>query len=462
MSRTHRPLPRRGRHRALVVTAATTLSGVLALAIVVELGRHPPARLAIETGVLLSLFVALYVVLLVHPEQSRDGRSLLAFGVLVGSVVEIVHLTHDDVWIMLFVGAAVLAGARLRGVATGVALLALGGLTVWFVASPIDDFAVIVAEVALAVLAGTLTLLDGLLDVLAETRTRLQPVTSASVQRPVGAPLEEILGHALALIGVKLEVVRRELASNPAAAGRELKEVDALVRRSLAAVRGQEAPGLLPSLDQELKRARQVLSDAGVVVDIDIETDAPLPRAADELFCLALEVGVTDILHDPSAERASVRLERWRDGLALRIRDDRVDASAPAGEAAFSSSGAWPPVRATPRRRPENDPGPGGPTSGGGVDRLTVDRLTDDVGLREGGWPPVPRRLTRLAEQASRRGGRVHVGRGPDGGHELVAWVECPRPASRPAGRSTVGKRADRRTMQEEVGPVGLGRATNF
>lgn len=437
--------------------AATTLCGVLALAIVVELGRHPPARLAIETGVLLALFVALSAVLLAHPEQSGDGRALLAFSVLVGSVVEIVHLTHDDVWSTLLIGAAVVAGARLRGVATGAALLALGGLTVWFVASPVEDFAVIVAEVALAALAGTLTLLDDLLDVLAETRTRLRPETSASVQRPSIAPLEEILGHALALVGVKLEVARRQLSSNPAAAGRELEEVDTLVRRSLAAVRGQEAPSLAPGLDRELSRARQVLSDAGVVVDIDVETDAPLPRAAEELFCLALQVGVTDILHDPSAQWASVRLERWRNGLALRIRDDRVGASAPAGEATLSSSGAGPARRTTPRRRPENAPGPAAFSPGGGVDRLT-----DDAGQRDSGWPSDERRLTRLAEQASRRGGRVHVGRGPDGGHELVAWVECLRPASRSAGRSTDEERVDRRTMKEEAGPVGLGRVTNF
>lgn len=423
--------------------AASTLCGVIAVAIVVELGRRPSARLAVETGVVLALFVALFVVLLAHPERTGDGRSLIAFVVLVGSVVEIVHLTREDVWSLLFIGAAVVAGARLRGLASVGGLLGLGGLTVWLVPSPVDDFAVIVAEVAVGALAGTLTLVDDLLDGLAATRPRLRPVSPESGHRRPVAPLEEILGHALALVGVKLEVARRQLASNPAAAGRELEEVDALVRRSLAALRDQRPGGVLRGFDSEVNRAREALADVGVVVDIDVEADSPLPGAAEEVFSRALRAGVADILHDRSATRASLRLERWRDGLALRIRDDRITTAPPLGTA--------------PCPRPPSGPGVGRAVYGGGTDHRT-----EGVGPSDGGWRPDARRLARLAEQVSRCGGRVHVGRGPDGGQELVAWIVCPRPGSRSVGRSSDVEPAEPHTMREELGAVGLGRATNF
>jgi two-component system sensor histidine kinase DesK len=185
--------------------------------------------------------------------------------------------------------------------------------------------------------------------------------------------LHDILGHSLTVITVKAELAGRLLDVDPARAAVEVADVERLSREALAQVRGAVAGYRDVTLPAEIASARTALEAAGI--------DAELPSAVDdvpadrrELFGWALREGVTNVVRHSGARRCRVSLTAG----AVEVADDGGGADTPG-------------------------------TGTGGV----------GVGVPVHGGHG----LAGLAERAASAGGRLVVGRAPEGGFLLRVQV---------------------------------------
>jgi two-component system sensor histidine kinase DesK len=183
--------------------------------------------------------------------------------------------------------------------------------------------------------------------------------------------LHDILGHSLTVITVKAELAGRLLDVDPAKAAAEVADVERLSRSALADIRGAVAGYRDMTLPAEIASARTALEAAGI--------DAVLPTAVDdvpaerrELFGWTVREGVTNVVRHSGARRCRVSLTSG----AVEVADDGGGAGAP--RAAGSGAGV---------------PGHGHGLAG-------------------------------LAERAASAGGRLVVGRAPEGG--LLLRVQVP------------------------------------
>ena len=178
--------------------------------------------------------------------------------------------------------------------------------------------------------------------------------------------LHDLLGHSLTVITVKAELAGRLLTVDPARAAAEVADVERIGRSALADVRAAVAGYRDVTLPSEIASARAALEAAGI--------DAVLPAAVDdvpaerrELFGWAVREGVTNVVRHSGAARCRVSLTAG----AVEVADD-----------------------------------------GGGH--------TDGVGV---GAPAHGHGLAGLAERAAALGGRLVVGRAPEGGFLLRVQV---------------------------------------
>jgi two-component system sensor histidine kinase DesK len=183
--------------------------------------------------------------------------------------------------------------------------------------------------------------------------------------------LHDILGHSLTVITVKAELAGRLLDVDPARAAAEVADVERLSRSALADVRGAVAGYRDVTLPAEIASARTALEAAGI--------DAVLPSAVDdvpserrELFSWAIREGVTNVVRHSGARCCRVSLAPG----VVEVADD-----------------------------------------GGGAGT----QLTDRVGV--GGAAEGGHGLAGLAERAASAGGRLVVGRAPEGGFLLRVQV---------------------------------------
>ncbi|WP_051300576.1 sensor histidine kinase [Actinomadura rifamycini] len=153
---------------------------------------------------------------------------------------------------------------------------------------------------------------------------------AATVQERLRAArdLHDLLGHTLAAILLKCELVRRLAAADPARARAELAEVvdmAARARADLAAAAGGAA-GL--TLDGEVRSARSVLGAAGV----DVETDLRHPEldaAASAVLGTVLREAVTNVLRHSGAGRCAIATAGDGATVRLTVENDGLDPRAP-------------------------------------------------------------------------------------------------------------------------------------
>jgi two-component system, NarL family, sensor histidine kinase DesK len=137
----------------------------------------------------------------------------------------------------------------------------------------------------------------------------------------IGRDLHDLLGHTLSLIALKSELANRLWDIDPAAARREVREVERVTRDALAQVRRAVTGIRAAGLAAELASARLLLESAGVVFDYDVP---PVTLDPDIETCLALALreAVTNIQRHARAGHATVTLRQDDARVELVIRDD--------------------------------------------------------------------------------------------------------------------------------------------
>ena len=161
---------------------------------------------------------------------------------------------------------------------------------------------------------------------LAEARAELARLAAENERSRIARDLHDLLGHSLTTITVKAGLARRLGATDPAGALREIAEVEALARRSLADVRAAVANYREVTLAGELATGRELLQAAGVLADLPQAVDVVDP-AYHELFGWVVREGLTNVVRHSHASTCVVRLARS----AVEIVDDGVGGAAGSG-----------------------------------------------------------------------------------------------------------------------------------
>jgi two-component system sensor histidine kinase DesK len=188
-------------------------------------------------------------------------------------------------WPWLYIGSAVLVG------------MAIGSMNIFFRRNQQQD-----AELRLS-------------------HDEVRRLAATAERERIGRDLHDLLGHTLSLVAVKSELAGRLLERDPAAARREIAEVERVAREALAQVRSAVTGIRAACLAAELASARLLLESAGVAFEYQPPAQE-LPVEIETALALALREAVTNIQRHAHATRAEVSVEHERGHAVLRVRDD--------------------------------------------------------------------------------------------------------------------------------------------
>ncbi|WP_277834280.1 sensor histidine kinase [Speluncibacter jeojiensis] len=179
---------------------------------------------------------------------------------------------------------------------------------------------------------------------LAQVREQLSALAVVAERERLGRDIHDILGHSLSVITIKAELAGRLLDSvrSDGSAGadsiggdrarREIADVEALARQSLADVRRTVVGLRNVTLTGELAGARSALEAAGIAAQLPNSID-DVPERRRDLFAWALREGITNVVRHSGAGRCRVRLSAE----VLEVADD----------GGGMSTAAWTGARAT-------------------------------------------------------------------------------------------------------------------
>jgi len=275
----------------------------------------------------LTAFIGLYLATIVagfarqSADPSRRDQLLLAGTTAVGAGLMVAYAGSDPGWwaITIYLTAA---GAALYRPPKGVFWVA--GVVVFLVVlgffkhrSGTD-----IAESAFSLLlAGAVVMLvRQALHLIRELRrTRGELARSAVEQERLrfARDLHDLLGHSLSLIVVKAELTQRLAQRDPDAARQEAAEIEAVGRQALAEVRQTVSGYRSLRFDDELRRAKDALADAGIEAIVRTGGE-PLPSTLDNAFAWVVREGTTNVIRHSGARSCVIA----RTGTRLEIRDD--------------------------------------------------------------------------------------------------------------------------------------------
>jgi two-component system, NarL family, sensor histidine kinase DesK len=207
---------------------------------------------------------------------------------------------------------------RVRGVATGVLLVAYYALTTKQfpvhadVARNFEEFAlsslIFYAIPRLVIFARQLE----------ETRAELAQLAVSEQRLRWARDLHDTLGHGLSVVVLKLELVERLSTKDPARATEELRDARTLLRESIGEMQTVVAGMRDVSLDGEITNARTILGSAGVVTSTDI-APVTLERQVAETLAWIVREGATNVLRHSDSTHCDItlRVDHGRAVLAL-------------------------------------------------------------------------------------------------------------------------------------------------
>ena len=143
--------------------------------------------------------------------------------------------------------------------------------------------------------------------------------TTAERER-IGRDLHDLLGHTLSLITLKLELSRKLLDLDPAAARREIVEAERVARHALAEVRSAVTGIRAADLAAELAAARLLLECSGVA--LEYAPPPALPADLERPLALVLREATTNIARHANASHAEVSFALGESSLRVRVLDN--------------------------------------------------------------------------------------------------------------------------------------------
>jgi two-component system sensor histidine kinase DesK len=142
----------------------------------------------------------------------------------------------------------------------------------------------------------------------------------------IARDMHDVLGHTLSVIILKTDLAARLAHRDPDRVVKELAEVDRIARATLDEVRQTLRGYRAKSLEHELELARHTLTIAGVAVTTVFEPPR-LEPAQENVLCLALREGVTNVVRHARATRCRLAVTAKQGACLLEIEDDGESAS---------------------------------------------------------------------------------------------------------------------------------------
>ena len=365
-----------GRNRWIAGALVAQLFMISAFVAVITADAEP--ALIVTTCILLLIFSGTYVFLVGRLLQASVAARAAVVGLLLLLTLPaflVLGTSTTSLWVFVAVASGMLfpfGAAMAIGVVLAVAMLVIDAIA----GDPLSW------ELALTLVALTAFMAGFAANVrlnieLRETREELAVAAVAAERERIGRDLHDILGHSLTAIAVKAGLARRLLASDPAAAGTEIGDVERLARDALKDVRATASGYREVSLTAELGVAAGVLRAAGIRADLPATADDVDPDAREALGYVLREA-VTNVVRHSRARTCRVVLH----SRSIEIVDD-----------------------------------------GDGVDRNPT------AGTGAG--------LQNLADRMGAQGGSCEAGPGPDGGFVIRAGLPAAVPGRTGIGSAT-------------------------
>jgi two-component system sensor histidine kinase DesK len=137
----------------------------------------------------------------------------------------------------------------------------------------------------------------------------------------IGRDLHDLLGHTLSLITLKLELSRRLLDRDGAAARREMEEAEQVARHALAEVRAAVTGIRASGLAAELASARLLLNAS--MVSFEYTSDLPvLSERVEAELALILREAITNVHRHARASTAKAQVQIEGKLLVLTVADN--------------------------------------------------------------------------------------------------------------------------------------------
>ncbi len=270
--------------------------------------------------------------------EGAPGRGLVALLLLSGLAAAL--SLHSPNWLVSFIYCGVLVGTWL---VFPWALAGLAGLLGLFIVVAVGDGSLPQSNLEWSVyLLSTLLTGLGAMGIrkvfeanfsLEAAREELARLAVAEERLRFARDLHDLLGHSLSLIVLKAELAGKLAGSDPARAAGEIRDVEQVAREALREVRDAVAGYRQPGLEEELERARESLTAAGIEVRCD-RVPGPLPTPVATILAWVVREGTTNVLRHSRARATEIRMRRYLDRVQLELLDNGVG-----GDATDSGSG---------------------------------------------------------------------------------------------------------------------------
>ena len=295
--------------------------------------------------------------------RRAEGLALLA---AVAVLAVVLGAVFGQEWLGLLVYLSVAAALTLP---TGVALAGVVGATVAALVIVGGFDPVVLQTLLFGLLLIAVRRLMELVGELEATRDQVAALAVSDERLRLARDLHDLLGRNLSVIALKSELARKLLGRDPAAAEREVRDVEAVARESLQEARAAVLGLRRASLASEIDQARDALTAAGI--EVTVRTSDPFPATVEAPLAFAVREATTNVLRHSRARRCEIALRPAGDRAVLEVRDDGIGGS---------------------------------------------DSPERGAGLRG------------LGERMAEAGGTLEVGPAPGGGFRLVAAVPVPQP----------------------------------
>lgn len=153
------------------------------------------------------------------------------------------------------------------------------------------------------------------------SQEEVQHLARLAERERIGRDLHDLLGHTLSVVVLKSELAARLFDRDPAAARREIQDVERIARDTLGQVRRAVTGIRAAGLRAELANARLALEAADIQLHYEA-SNAALDPQLETVLALGLREAVTNVIRHAGATRVEVRLGVDTSGAWLDVMDD--------------------------------------------------------------------------------------------------------------------------------------------
>ena len=305
----------------------------------VSLVREPSPWWRLVLGLCALLFFATSYTWLMWPHPASQGargriRSRFSFLLFVAlsMLVFVFSLVDGPAWLWLFIGVSAIAGLLLpmRSAFAAVVLFTLlplfmtigmkGGIAGvdwwWLIALMLLVRGLGLDMIGVARMGSAIRELHA-------ARRELARLAVIEERERLSRDLHDLLGQTLSMITLKSELARQLVTEEPGRCRQELSEIERVARQTLREVREAVAGYRQPNLSSELEGARQLLSAAGIDVEIDPIQEV-LPPAVDASLAWTVREGVTNIIRHSRARHCRIHLTHENGMMRAEVLSDGV------------------------------------------------------------------------------------------------------------------------------------------